>query len=156
MIGLARRAFSQGAQKIGARKVLRAAEAFEDADLLVAGGNGHLGTRDVHVDDILHAHGLPAALVVQFKAAHDFERHAGKVETREARTEAIGAGGNIINIQARRPQRDQTLRVRDAGQQIQIGRLPVLVQVPIYLVLGTIWLLPLRRFLIWMETGRWG
>ena len=24
-----------------------------------------------------------------------------------------------------------------------------------YLVLGTIWLLPLRRFLIWMETGRW-
>lgn len=38
----------------------------------------------------------------------------------------------------------------------QIGRLPVLVQVPIYLVLGTIWLLPLRRFLIWMETGRWG
>lgn len=38
----------------------------------------------------------------------------------------------------------------------QIGRLTVLVQVPIYLVLGTIWLLPLRRFLIWMETGRWG
>ena len=24
-----------------------------------------------------------------------------------------------------------------------------------YLVLGTIWLLPLGRFLIWMETGRW-
>ena len=24
-----------------------------------------------------------------------------------------------------------------------------------YLVLGLIWLLPLRRFLIWMETGRW-
>ena len=37
-----------------------------------------------------------------------------------------------------------------------IGRLPVLVQLPIYLVLGTIWLLPLRRFLIWMETGRFG
>ena len=36
-----------------------------------------------------------------------------------------------------------------------IGRLPVLAQVPVYLVLGTIWLLPLRRFLIWMETGRW-
>jgi thiosulfate reductase cytochrome b subunit len=32
---------------------------------------------------------------------------------------------------------------------------PTLVQVPIYLVLGVIWLLPLRRFLIWMETGRW-
>ena len=37
-----------------------------------------------------------------------------------------------------------------------IGRLPVLAQLPIYLVLGTIWLLPLRRFLIWMETGRFG
>ena len=36
-----------------------------------------------------------------------------------------------------------------------IGLLPVLAQVPVYLVLGTIWLLPLRRFLIWMETGRW-
>lgn len=29
-------------------------------------------------------------------------------------------------------------------------------QVPVYIVLGTVWLLPLRRFLIWMETGRWG
>lgn len=28
-------------------------------------------------------------------------------------------------------------------------------QVIIYLILGIIWLLPLRRFLIWMETGRW-
>jgi hypothetical protein len=37
-----------------------------------------------------------------------------------------------------------------------IGTLPVLVQVPVYIVLGTIWLLPLRRYLIWMETGRWG
>lgn len=37
-----------------------------------------------------------------------------------------------------------------------IGTLPVLVQLPIYVVLGTIWLLPLRRFLIWMETGRFG
>jgi len=37
-----------------------------------------------------------------------------------------------------------------------IGRLPVLAQVPVYLVLGVVWLLPLRRFLIWMETGRWG
>jgi Protein of unknown function (DUF2842) len=31
-----------------------------------------------------------------------------------------------------------------------------LVQAPVYIVLGVIWLLPLRRFLIWMETGRWG
>ena len=33
---------------------------------------------------------------------------------------------------------------------------PALAQMPIYLVLGLVWLLPLRRFLIWMETGRWG
>ena len=31
-----------------------------------------------------------------------------------------------------------------------------LAQAPVYVVLGVIWLLPLRRFLIWMETGRWG
>ncbi len=30
------------------------------------------------------------------------------------------------------------------------------VQTLVYLVLGVIWLLPLRRFLIWMETGNWG
>lgn len=35
-----------------------------------------------------------------------------------------------------------------------ISRWPVLLQVPVYLVLGVVWLLPLRRFLIWMETGR--
>ena len=32
---------------------------------------------------------------------------------------------------------------------------PALVQVPIYIVLGVAWLLPLRPLLIWMETGRW-
>ena len=37
-----------------------------------------------------------------------------------------------------------------------IGDWPVLVQTVVYLVLGVVWLLPLRRFLIWMETGRWG
>jgi hypothetical protein len=37
-----------------------------------------------------------------------------------------------------------------------IGRLHVLLQALVYLVLGVAWLLPLRRFLIWMETGRWG
>ena len=36
-----------------------------------------------------------------------------------------------------------------------IGGWPVLVQTAIYAVLGTVWLLPLRRYLIWMETGRW-
>jgi len=45
------------------------------------------------------------------------------------------------------------LVVRLAGP---IGGLPVLAQALAYVVLGTIWLLPLRRFLIWMETGRWG
>ncbi len=39
---------------------------------------------------------------------------------------------------------------------VLLGRLPVLIQTVAYVVLGTIWLLPLRRFLIWMETGRWG
>ncbi|WP_374284008.1 DUF2842 domain-containing protein [Novosphingobium sp.] len=32
---------------------------------------------------------------------------------------------------------------------------PALGQLPVYIVLGVVWLLPLRRFLIWMETGRW-
>jgi hypothetical protein len=31
-----------------------------------------------------------------------------------------------------------------------------LLQLPVYVLLGVVWLLPLRRFLIWMETGRWG
>ena len=30
-----------------------------------------------------------------------------------------------------------------------------LLQLPVYIVLGVVWLLPLRRFLIWMETGSW-
>ena len=37
-----------------------------------------------------------------------------------------------------------------------IGRLPTLLQALVYLVLGLAWLLPMRRFLIWMETGRGG
>jgi len=37
-----------------------------------------------------------------------------------------------------------------------IGQLPILLQALVYLVLGVAWLLPLRRFLIWMETGRFG
>lgn len=36
-----------------------------------------------------------------------------------------------------------------------IGGWPGLAQALVYLVLGLVWLLPLRRFLIWMETGRW-
>lgn len=37
-----------------------------------------------------------------------------------------------------------------------IGLLSPLAQAPVYLVLGVAWLLPLKRYLIWMETGRWG
>lgn len=37
-----------------------------------------------------------------------------------------------------------------------IGGWNALAQTPIYIILGVVWILPLRRFLIWMETGRWG
>lgn len=37
-----------------------------------------------------------------------------------------------------------------------IGDWPTLAQAVVYLVLGIVWLLPLRRFILWMETGRWG
>lgn len=37
-----------------------------------------------------------------------------------------------------------------------IGDWHALLQAIVYLVLGVVWLLPLRRFLIWMETGRRG
>jgi hypothetical protein len=38
-----------------------------------------------------------------------------------------------------------------------IGSLPVWVQVPVYVVLGVvwIWLLPLKQLMRWMETGIW-
>ena len=38
-----------------------------------------------------------------------------------------------------------------------IGTLPMIAQVPIYMFLGLVWIwvLPLRRLLAWMETGRW-
>jgi len=35
-----------------------------------------------------------------------------------------------------------------------IGQLPVLAQALVYLILGVAWLLPMRRYLTWMETGR--
>ena len=46
------------------------------------------------------------------------------------------------------------LAVMWASQWIE--RLPNLVEATVYLLLGLIWLLPMRRFLIWMETGRRG
>ena len=36
-----------------------------------------------------------------------------------------------------------------------IGILPIWAQTALYLMLGVAWLLPLKRFLIWMETGSW-
>jgi len=36
-----------------------------------------------------------------------------------------------------------------------IGTWSGLAQAAVYLVLGLIWLLPLGRFLKWMETGSW-
>lgn len=36
-----------------------------------------------------------------------------------------------------------------------IGGWPGLLQAGVYLVLGLIWLLPLKRYLRWMETGNW-
>ncbi len=36
-----------------------------------------------------------------------------------------------------------------------IGAWPVLAQLPVYVVLGTVWLLPMKPYLKWMETGRW-
>ncbi len=33
---------------------------------------------------------------------------------------------------------------------------PSLLQMPVYVVLGVVWIRPLTRYLIWMETGRWG
>lgn len=36
-----------------------------------------------------------------------------------------------------------------------VGHWPALAQAVVYVVLGLVWLLPLRRFLIWMETGSW-
>lgn len=37
----------------------------------------------------------------------------------------------------------------------QIGQLHVLAQLPVYVVAGIVWILPLGGVLRWMETGRW-
>jgi len=36
-----------------------------------------------------------------------------------------------------------------------IGEWNALAQTPVYVVLGIVWIMPLRRYLMWMETGRW-
>ncbi|RVT40937.1 DUF2842 domain-containing protein [Sphingobium algorifonticola] len=35
-----------------------------------------------------------------------------------------------------------------------IGALPMLVQVPLYIMAGIIWIFPMKPLLAWMETGR--
>jgi hypothetical protein len=42
-----------------------------------------------------------------------------------------------------------------ASMAPMIGNLHVLAQLPIYLVAGIVWILPLKPLLLWMETGRW-
>jgi len=34
-----------------------------------------------------------------------------------------------------------------------VGQWPVLVQAPFYLLMGTVWIVPLKPLLRWMETG---
>ena len=36
-----------------------------------------------------------------------------------------------------------------------IGKLPILVQGAFYLVMGIVWIIPLKPLLRWTETGRW-
>ena len=36
-----------------------------------------------------------------------------------------------------------------------IGTLPTWLAVPLYALLGVVWLLPLKPLLQWMETGSW-
>jgi hypothetical protein len=37
----------------------------------------------------------------------------------------------------------------------EIGSLPILVQLLIYIVMGVVWIAPLKPVLRWMELGRW-
>jgi hypothetical protein len=41
------------------------------------------------------------------------------------------------------------------SQADHISALPGLVQIPIYVVAGIIWIFPLKPLLRWMELGRW-
>jgi hypothetical protein len=42
-----------------------------------------------------------------------------------------------------------------ASSAHMVGRWPVLVQAPFYLVMGIVWIIPLKPLLSWAETGRW-
>jgi hypothetical protein len=37
----------------------------------------------------------------------------------------------------------------------RIARLPALIQLPIYIFAGIVWIAPLKPLLRWMELGRW-
>jgi hypothetical protein len=36
-----------------------------------------------------------------------------------------------------------------------IGSLPGIAQIPVYVIAGIVWILPLKPLLAWMETGVW-
>ena len=36
-----------------------------------------------------------------------------------------------------------------------LGALPWYAAVPLYIILGVLWLLPMKPLLLWMETGSW-
>ena len=36
-----------------------------------------------------------------------------------------------------------------------VGRWPVLVQAPFYLIMGIAWIIPLKPLVRWVQTGRW-
>lgn len=36
-----------------------------------------------------------------------------------------------------------------------VGRWPILVQAPFYLVMGIAWIIPLKPLVRWIESGRW-
>lgn len=42
-----------------------------------------------------------------------------------------------------------------ASQWDLIGQAHVLAQALVYLILGVIWIAPLKPLLLWMETGKW-
>ncbi len=42
-----------------------------------------------------------------------------------------------------------------ASFSAEIGSLPILVQLLIYVALGVAWIVPLKPLLRWMETGKW-
>ncbi|MBB5279872.1 DUF2842 domain-containing protein [Pacificimonas flava] len=42
-----------------------------------------------------------------------------------------------------------------AGLADPVTRLPVLVQTPIWIVLGVAWIFPLKPLVRWIEIGRW-